>query len=92
MSFLDLVQQNHGIRFPTNSLCQLTTFIISHVPRRRPDQPRNRMTLLILGHINTGHQGFIVKQELCQCLRQLGFTDTRGSEEDKRPNGTFRIL
>jgi hypothetical protein len=50
------------------------------------------MTLLVLGHIDTRHQGFIVKQELCQRLSQLGFTHTGSSQEYERTDRSFGIL
>ena len=50
------------------------------------------MLFLILAHVDTGHQGFIVEQVFCQCLGQFRLTHTRCAEEDERANRTFWVL
>ena len=50
------------------------------------------MFLLILTHVNTGHQRFVIEQVFCQCLCQFGLTYTGGAKEDERADGAFRVL
>jgi len=55
---------------------KLTTFIVTHVARRRADQPRYRELFLVFGHIDTGQSVFVVKQVFGQGFGQLRFTYT----------------
>src|ERR1041385_6634301 len=92
MSFFDFIEQHHTIRTPTDCLGQLSAFLIAHIARRRTDQPADRMLLLILAHVNANHGMFVIEEELCQGTRQLSFTDTGWTEEDKRTDRTIWIL
>jgi len=38
MRFLYFIKQHNRVRFPPNSFCQLTTFVISYISRRCSDQ------------------------------------------------------
>ena len=49
------------------------------------------MLLAILGHIDAHHGGFIVEQEVCQRLGQLGLAHARGAEEQERASRPVRI-
>ena len=86
MSFLHLIKQNHRIWFATNSLCQLSTLIISYISRRCSNQSGSTKLLLIFTHINTSHHIFIIKQIISQSLCQLCLTHTCGSKKNKRAN------
>ena len=74
------------------SLGQLTAFVIADVSRRRTDQTRYGMLLHVFAHIDTHHIAFIIKEDLCQGLSQLGFADTGRTKEYKGTNRTVRIL
>jgi len=50
------------------------------------------MFLLILAHIDTGHQLLIVKQIFGQSLGQLCLSHSRSTKKNERPDGTARIL
>ena len=41
MCFLDFVEQDDRIRFPPYGFCQLSTFIVAHISRRRSYQTGN---------------------------------------------------
>ena len=92
MCLFDFVQQDYAVRMTAYSLCQLTAFIIADVSRRRTDQTRYGMLLHVFAHIDTHHVAFIIKEDLCQGLSQLGFADTGRTKEDKGANRTIRIL
>ena len=92
MRLLYLIEKHYGIRFATNSLGELSTLIIAYISRRRTNQTRDTVFLLILTHIDTRHHGLIVEQVIGQCLRQLCLTDTGGTQEDETGDRTLRIL
>jgi hypothetical protein len=48
MRFLDLIEQHHRVRFSPHSLGQLPAFVVPDITRRRANQPRDGMLLLIL--------------------------------------------
>jgi len=92
MRLLDFVEQYHRVRLASHGFGQLSTFIVTHVSRRRTDESAHRMLFLILAHVDTGHQRFIVEQVFRQCLGEFRLTHTRCTEEDERANRTFRVL
>ena len=92
MRFFDFVEQYYRIRLPADRFGQLAAFIVAYISRRRAHQTRNAMLLLIFAHVDAGHHAFVVEEELRQCFRQLRFSHTGSTEEDKRTDGAFRIL
>ena len=92
MSLFDLVKEHNGVRLSAHSLRQLTTLVVTHVARRRTNQTRHAVLLLILTHIDTRHHRLVVEEIVCQCLGKLRLTYTRGTEEDKRGDRSLRIL
>ena len=49
------------------------------------------MGFLVLAHIDTGHHGLVVEQELGQRLRELGLSDARGPEEEEGAERTMFV-
>ncbi len=92
MGFLDLVKQHHGIRTTAHGLGELPTLFVSDVPRRRADHSSNRVFLHVLRHVEAYGGTLVVKQELCERPRRLGFPDASGAEEDETPDRTVGIL
>ena len=92
MSLLDLVEQNHRIRASSHRLGQLAALFIADVSRRRANQPRDGVTLLIFRHVDANHRPFVIEQELRQRSRQLRLTDAGRSQEDEAPQWTVRVL
>ena len=91
MRLLDLVEQHHRVGLTAHSLSQLTTLIVADISRRRPNQTRHGVTLLILAHIDSRHQILVIEQELRQRLRQPGLAHARRTEEDERTNRAATI-
>ena len=81
MCLLYLIKQHHGIRFPPDSLSQLTALIITHISRRRSDQTTDRMTLLILAHVDSRHHILVIEKKLRQGLCQLCLSHTGSTHE-----------
>src|SRR5262245_53207574 len=92
MRLLDLVEEHDRIRPATHGLRELTAFLITDVPRRRADQPRDGVFLHVLRHVDAHHRVFVVEQELRERTRRLRFADTCRAEEDERADGAVRIL
>ena len=52
VGLLDLVEQDHGVRAPAHRLGQLAAVAVADVAGRRADQPRDRVRLAELGHVD----------------------------------------
>ena len=74
--FFNLVQQNNTVRTTTNSLCKLSSFIISNIAGRRSNETRNTVLLHIFTHINADHASFIIKEYFCKRLGKFCFSNT----------------
>ena len=92
MSLLNLIKENHAVWLAANSLGQLTTFIVSYIPRRRSDKTGDAELFLILTHIYSGHHRLIVEEIFCKRLGKFGLTYTGGAEEDEAGDRTLRVL
>ena len=77
VSFFDFVEQDHRVRAPAHGFSELPAFFVADVARRRADQPRDRVLLLVFGHVDADHGVFVVEQEVGEGAGELGFTDTR---------------
>jgi hypothetical protein len=82
---LDLVEQHHGVRAPTHRLGQLAAVAVADVAGRRPDQPRHRVRLAVLGHVDPHERLLGPEQPLGERLHQLGLADAGGAQEQERP-------
>ena len=92
MGLLDFVEQHHGVGLAPYGLGQLSTFVVAHVSGRRSYQTRYAMLLLVFAHVDTGHHGLVVEEELGQCLCQLGLAHAGGTQEEERADGSFGVL
>ena len=54
MGLLDFVEQEHGMRMLVDGIGEQPALIEPDIARRRTDQPRNRMTLHVLRHVEPG--------------------------------------
>ena len=92
MCFLDLIKKYNRIRFSSDCLCQLSTFIVSDISRRSSDQSGHGIFLHVLTHIDTNHVVLIIKQALGKCLCKLCLTYTCRSKEQERTDWFCRIF
>src|ERR1700690_1782267 len=92
MCFFDLVKENHRIRPSSNRFGQLPTLLIADVTGRRPDEPRNCMPFLVLGHVDPGHGCLVVEEKFRQCLCEFCFPDTSWAEKQERAYGPVWVL
>ena len=91
MRLLDLVEENHRIRPAPDSLSQLPALVVAHIARRRADQPRDRVLLHVLAHVDAHHRLLIVEHELSQRPRRLRLAHARRPKKNKRTNRPLRI-
>ena len=77
---------------PAHGFGQLAAFLVADVAGRRADQPRDRVPLLVLRHVEPDHRALVVEHELGQRPRQLGLADAGRAEEDERADRTVRVL
>ena len=89
---LDLVEEEHGVRTAAHRLGQLTTLLVADVPGRRTDEPRDRVPLLVLGHVEPDHRPLVVEHELGERPGELGLADAGRAEEDERADRPVRVL
>ena len=89
---LNLIKQYHRVGLAAYGLGQLTAFIVTYISRRRSDQTRYAVLLLILTHVDTRHHRFVIKEELCQGFGQFGLTHTRCTKEEERTDWPLRVL
>ena len=83
MRFFHFVEEDHGIRATAHSFSELSSCLIADVSRRSTDQTTDRVLLHVFTHVDANHRVFTVKQLCCQGLRQFGFADTGGTEEQE---------
>ena len=65
---LDLVEQDHAVRLAPHRFGQVAALLVADVARRRADQPRDRVLLHELGHVDADHVMLGVEQELGERL------------------------
>ena len=83
MGLFDLVEENHRIGFAADFLGELARLVIAHIAGRRTDEPRHRVFLHKLGHIQPDQRIRRVEQFLGQLLDQLGLAHAGGAHEDE---------
>jgi hypothetical protein len=80
---LDFVQQDHAVRLAADGLGQISALLVPDVARRRADEPRDRMPLLELRHVDPDEMLFRVEHEFGQRLAELGLADAGGAQEQE---------
>src|SRR3954462_14788129 len=65
---------------------------VADVARRRTDQPRHRVLLHVLGHVDLDHRVLVAEQELGQRAGELRLADAGGAQEDERSGRPLGIL
>ena len=64
MRLLDLVEQHDLIGPPPHRFGQRAAFLIADIARRRADQPRDRMLLHVLRHVDADERRLVVEQDI----------------------------
>ena len=92
VGLLDFIEQHDRVGLAPHGLGELSALVVTDVSRRRTDQTRDAVTLLVFAHVDSRHHRVVVEEELGQRLRQLGLAHTRRTEEDERTNRLARVV
>src|ERR1700747_1422768 len=90
MSLFDFVQEDNRIWRPAHAFCELATFFVADIVRRRADELGNGMFFHTFRHIESTQRFCGPKHELSAAADICGFADAGGTEENKRANRTRR--
>ena len=91
MRLLDLVEEEHRVRAPPDPLRELPRLLVADVPGRCADEPRDRVPLLELAHVEADHQLLAAEQDLGERAGQLGLADAGRAEEEEAPRRPVRV-
>ena len=92
VGLFDFVEQDHPVRPAAHRLGQLARVVIPDVAGRRADEPRHRVALAVLRHVQTHHVLFVGEQELGQRPAQFRFAHAGGAQEDKTAVGPLGVI
>ena len=92
MRFFHFIKKHDSIRLPSNSLCQLSSLLITNISWRRTNQSGYRMLLHIFWHINSNQSILIIKQSICKRFCKLSLSYSSRSKEKEGSNWSIRIF
>src|SRR5207248_613214 len=80
---VDLVEEDDGVRPPPHRLRGLPRLVVADVARRCADEPRDRVPLLELAHVEAKHQVLIAEEDLRERAGELRLPDASRPEEEE---------
>ncbi len=89
---LDLVEENDTVWASPHRFGQIAALVVADVAGRRADQPRHRVLLHELTHVDADHRLLVVEQEAGERACGLGLADPCRPEEDERADRPIRVL
>src|SRR5215211_1082549 len=89
---LDLVEEHDRVGPPPHRLGELAALLVADVARRRSHQPRHRVLLHVLGHVDAHHGLLRVEHELGERPGELGLADARGADEQEGSDRPVGVL
>src|SRR4051794_16239630 len=92
VGLLDLVEEHHRERLAPHGLGELTAFVVADVARGRTHEPRHRVLLHVLAHVELDQRGLVTEEELGERLGGLRLPDSGRAEEDERARRPLRVL
>ena len=92
MGLLDLVEEDDRVRPAADGLGQLPALLESDITGRRADEPRHRVSLHVLAHVDPHHRLLVVEQEAGEGAGRLRLADARGPEKNERTDWTIGVL
>ena len=87
MRLLDLVEEHHAVGVRAYGVDEQAALFEADVSRRRADQPRHRVLLHVLAHVEADE---LVAEQDGELSRQLRLADARGAREQERPGRMIR--
>ena len=88
---LDLVEEDDRVGPAADGLGQLAGLVVADVARRRTDQARDGVALLVLAHVDADERLLVVEQEFGERPRRLGLADAGRTEEQERADRPVRV-
>ena len=76
----------------SDALRQLSTFLITHIARRRTNQARGIEAFRIFTHVDTDQRVAAAKHKLSEFLGQISLADTRRSQEHEHADGVIGVF
>ena len=92
MRFLDFIEEDDGVRTAAYGLRQLTGLLVAHIAGRRAEHARDRVLLLVLGHVDPDHRLLVVEEKLGQRPGELRLADAGWPEEQEAAERPMRVL
>ena len=79
-------------RLAAHGLGELAAFVVADVAGRRADQPRHRVLLHVLGHVELDQRVLVAEEELGERLGSSVFPTPEGPRKMNEPDGRFGSL
>src|SRR5580698_7743160 len=92
MRLLDFIEEHNRIRSAPHLLGELSAFFVTHISRRRANQPRHGMLLHVLRHVDAQQRVLVIEQKLGERPRHFGFADAGRATKYKLPIGRLGSL
>ena len=92
MRLLNLVEEDDTIGLAPHLLGELAAFLVTHVARRRADEPRDGVLLHVFAHVELDERLGVAEHLLGQGLGEERFAHARRTQERKCADGALRIL
>src|SRR5699024_4035283 len=90
VGLLDLVEKHDGERLTADLLGELAALLVADVSGGSTEETGGGEAVVELTHVDLDECVVLAEEELGECLRQLGLTDTRRAGEDEGTGGTLR--
>src|SRR3989344_1534144 len=91
VGFLDLVEEDQGIRPVADHFRELAALLVAHVARRRSDEARGRVPLHVLRHVDAHDGLLVVEHEFRQGFGELGLAHSGRPQEHEGAQGAVGI-
>src|SRR6478609_6106801 len=86
MRLLDLVEEEDLIRAPPHRFGQMPARLVADVAGRSAEQTSDGVRFRVLRQIEARHGVLVEEEHFCDGLCRLRLADTRGTEQQERPD------
>ena len=92
MGLLELVEQDDAVRLAADALGELPAFLVADVSRRRADEARDCVPLLVLAHVDADDGILVAEDDLRQGFGELRLPHAGRAEEEEGGDGVPAVL
>ena len=92
VGLFDFIKENDAVGATPNSFGQLTTFFVTDVAWRCPDEARDGMFFHVFGHIDADDSVFAIEKSGGKGTGEFGFAYAGRSEKKERADGALRVF